>query len=134
MPGTLKTVLDSFKTISQSADPEHIAAYKVLHENMSYRLPGAASADRMIGFRMLYRTNRLLNTGQKAVVLTDNADSEHALIDSSAKHFKLQLEYLKKQAQTTPSICVNKCSLPSQSSDFEIGSLWQWYRFSMAVA
>lgn len=134
MSGTLKTVLSSLKKISQSADAEHVAAYSVLLGNMSYRLPASAALDRLIGFRMLRRTRQLFQNGQTAITATQATDSKYALLDSSSKHFDLQLDYLKKQAGITPGICIAKSALPSEIENYDIGSLWPWYRFALWTA
>lgn len=102
---TLRHVTRSWKTLKNaSVGSEESLAYKVLLTYTTYRLTAEEARDRLIGFRVLYRTLRLMlseSTGTHTVLSADGATNACVLGLNNGKDHN-RARYIGNHADACP--------------------------------
>lgn len=130
----LQTVINRYKRLKTSGNPEDQLALEYLIKNVSFRLPASASHDNLIGVKTLVKAIiEVWKTKAQSEILNDSSDS--AIIELTDRHRDMELESILKHTGEKIGLFLNKLNLCiPQSTGVRLRIMSRIFRFGLGNA
>lgn len=134
MLSELRYVIRSYRRLRKApADGLEATAWKALCEKVSFRLDNPPVFNALHGFKMIYRTLRMMRSKLPYFTLLEG-DTTIAMFGCNENQPLLEEEYIRRQAEKKPGIYIIKTRLASAFGTHKKAMIWFcWYAFPIAL-